>query len=71
MDMDKARKAVALENQIQEAVKIINKASSELQTIGMDIRLIGWNWDKSGYTAKIMAQNNLEAKILPISERPS
>lgn len=69
MDMAQMRRMVALEAEAKAAAETLASVSRELRSLGCDIKLSAWNWDRPGYTASISPQGSLHVAIGDLSER--
>jgi hypothetical protein len=70
VDMEHARKLVALEARLKTAVDEVAKVSSELNSLGKDVKISGWDWSKPGDTTSISTQGRLFSEIVDKDSRP-
>ncbi len=70
MNLDTARKVVALEAEAKDLVTRLAKISLQLRPLGYDIKLAGWDWNRRSQCASIAPQGAIGFEIVNNEDRP-
>ena len=70
-NMEDARKLVELEKRANEAVAELGKVSMALHSMDKDLKLSGWDWNRSSSIASIMPQGRVGVAIVDVTDRPN
>lgn len=68
-DIEKAREIVKLEERAKAAALELSNVSSSLTSMGLDIRISGWDWNKAGSIASIIPTNRVHVDIVDLDTR--
>lgn len=71
IDMKRARELVQLEDEAKAAAATLNRVSAKLVSMGADLKLSSWDWNRPGEIAAIMPQAKIIVGVVALSERPS
>lgn len=65
IDLEKARKIIALENEVRDALSTMNRAAREISTLepGLSVKLSSWSWGSPGTFADVSIQGNTTFKL--------
>jgi hypothetical protein len=70
VELENARKLIALENRAKAAVAELGKVSMALNSMDKDLKLSGWDWNRSSSIASIMPQGSVGVAIVNVTDRP-